>query len=130
MKNVLLISSIDWFPTIIKEIETRVPGIKATVNFEEVYGMVKAGEVRSLCIIMGGYNYSKNPCNTISAWEATKEIHKINPNIPILSWNDFKYEENGLNEKIANELYLSSDNTDKGGFFKTIEDFFQQHVQV
>jgi hypothetical protein len=120
MKILLMSPWFDWYASDLKE---RIPGLLATPNYEEVLGLVRSGEVEALCIVSGGYNYSKEACNTIRGESAATELHKINPDIPILIWEG-KNSSETINRK--NETYVSASDYDynKGRTYKVTEDFF------
>jgi len=114
--NALMIKSIDWYKDLINTFKEKVPGLYVTVNYEEIKAMVKAGEIDRLCILLGGYNYSKHPWNTIQGYEAAEDLHKISKDLPILVINGSNSEvskETGLLEYISrdkeNEVYLNND---------------------
>lgn len=123
MKNIFLLSSMNFFPNIVETIRERIPDVLVTNNFEEVKALVTLQEVKAMCILSGAYNYAKAPCNTITAQHATKEFHAVNPAIPILVWNGFK--EEIPEDKIVNERYLVTDDLSREDFYKITEDFFK-----
>jgi len=121
--NVLLINPIDIFTTIVENFKSLIPDVKVSGNFEDVYGMVKSGDVSRLCIIIGGYNYSGSEFNIISGQKASEEIHKIDPSIPILIWSG---KDDGLTDSTnTKEVYLESHQFSSEDFFSITKDFYR-----
>ena len=113
-KNILLIGMIDWFPILCQRIKGIVPDIQITPNYEEVLGLVKNNEKIRLCVITSGYNYSKSESNNIEGYEVARELHKINPDIPMMIVNgeETGFSEEGLSIGISvdkeNEIYINT----------------------
>ena len=99
-----------WHDHIATAIKEGVPDLFTTKNYEEVLGLVKAGDVELLCIVSGGHNYSKSWCNNIDGKQAVDELHTINPALPILVW-DGVYGEKPEGKK-ENETYLKMQDFD------------------
>ena len=119
--TVMLINPMTIFDSVIEQFKLDTPGLFVTDNFENVYGMIKCNEIERLCIVMGGWNYSKSKFNNISAHDATKEIHKINPLLPILMWN------NGFNNELnfdKKEIHLDSSSIGDA-FFSITKKFYE-----
>jgi len=124
--NVLLINPIDIFPNLLKNFQDMIPGLVITGNFEDVYGMVKGMEISKLCIIIGGYNYSKSQFNNISGQKATEEIHKIDPTLPILIWSGRDdCARVVIKEK---EIYLESCYFSSENYFKITKKFYSSYL--
>jgi hypothetical protein len=81
--KVVLIISLEWFPNLVARIR-QLPDVLVTNNYEQLKGLVRENVVEKICVVIGGYNNSNSPCNTIEGYQAAKEIHEINSKIPML----------------------------------------------
>jgi hypothetical protein len=63
----------------IKNVQSTCPNVIGSTNFEEVYVMVKAGEVEKICIIFD--IIGTDPLTAI------KKIYTADPTIFVLAWN-------------------------------------------
>lgn len=75
----------------IRMMESEVPNLLVTNNFEQVKAMAKLGELGRLCIYHEAYNYSSSEMNMMRGQRAAEEIHKIDPSIEILVWDGREY---------------------------------------
>lgn len=133
-KNVLLVGLLKWFPSLAENLKS-IPNLLITSNYEEVLGLVKHDRIGRLCIIISGYNYSKSPSNNIEGYEAARELHKIQKDLPILIINGSEKEvseKTGLLEIISkstnNEIYIENDGEPvRERFFsgELFQDFYQ-----
>ena len=128
--NAMLISPIEFFDDVIGQIEDGYE-ISVSGNFEQILALAKSAELKRLCIVMGGYNYSKSMMNNISGQKAAEEIHAVNPDIPILIWNGRQNEwsENDKRYYIPeiknkNEIYLRAGDYSREDFFGIIRKFY------
>lgn len=123
-QNVLLIGLLHEYNEQANRIQRLIPDLVITSNFEQVLGMAKTEELEQLCVIIGGFNYSKCPSNTIDGYKVAEEIHQIDPSIPMLIINGSKTEiskETGLLENVSQntptETYVENEDTIRTKFF-------------
>ena len=122
MKKILLVNPVSWFEDQIKKIQGETLGILVTPNYEEVAALVRAKEAERVCIILGAYNYSKGGAlNSAPAGVAAKELHGLNPDLPILAWNDI---ENTKSCVQGGVVYLQTEDFEDSEFFNIIKAFY------
>ena len=79
MTGVITTFNIGWFSDIIEgALDLSKSKVIVERNFEQVIGLVRGNEVSAVCIIVSanGWNIGR----------AIQELHKINPELPILIW--------------------------------------------
>lgn len=111
-QKILLIHPQDWFGSIIKKIQERVPDVVVTPNFEQVLGLVRAGEVKKICIMYATL--------TEPAVAAVQKIHAVDYSIPIQIWNAEKPETPSPREE-----YLNSGDFKDEEFYSAVVEFFK-----
>ena len=95
--------------------------ITVTENFEQVLAMTKLGEISKLAILICAFNYSRSKTNTCSGKKAAEEIHRVDPDIPILIWQG--KESTDINDCGNNETYFDGAATD---FLPELKIFFSE----
>lgn len=132
----VMICSMKLFSSVLDVIREAVPDVYITSNYEDVKSRVAAGDVDRLCIIIGGYNNSRVPWNTIRGYEAARELHDMDPTLPVLvinGWESSVSSVTGLLEKVSrdtfNEVHIDCndfrEDYDSGKLFS---DFFHHGI--
>ena len=77
----------DLFGPWLEKLARITPNVLRATNFEQVYGMVKAGEIERIAIDTMVFNFSGSPFNRTRGQFAAERIHETHPSIPILVWD-------------------------------------------
>lgn len=137
MKPRPVIAHIDLMPQIIDELveDLSIPNLYVTINYLQVAGMIRDGEVSRLLIILGIWNTGRTEFGKGAYWgrTAATELHKIDPNLPILIFNG---REETMDPKgnwykpplqFSNEVYVS-ESVSRERKYALAKKFFEGHL--